>query len=51
MFRVRETNPFGAVEGADGEHLTVDGRSVYRWEIDEALKLAGTRSSSPAPYT
>lgn len=36
---------------ADGEHPTVDGRSVYQWEIDEALKLAGTRSSSPAPYT
>ena len=38
--RVIEANAFGDLL----PNLTVDGRSVYRWEIDEALKLAGTRS-------
>lgn len=45
--RVIEANAFGDLL----PNLTLDGRSVYRWELDEALKLTGTRSSSPAPNT
>jgi len=48
--RVIEANAFGDLL----PNLTSEGRSVYRWEIDEALRLftsVGTRSSSPAPNT
>ncbi|MCC6333706.1 MAG: STM4014 family protein [Myxococcales bacterium] len=45
--RVIEANAFGDLL----PNLTQEGRSVYRWEIDEALKWTGTRSNSPAPNT
>ncbi|MFZ5445375.1 MAG: STM4014 family protein [Myxococcota bacterium] len=45
--RVIEANAFGDLL----PNLTLDGRSVYRWELDEAVKRSGTRSSSPAPNT
>ncbi len=48
--RVIEANAFGDLL----PNLTLDGRSVYRWEIDEAVKRltsVGMRSSSPAPNT
>jgi hypothetical protein len=48
--RVIEANAFGDLL----PNLLSDGRSVYRWEIDEAVRLptsVGMRSSRPAPKT
>jgi len=47
--RVIEANAFGDLL----PNLTLDGKSVYRWEIDAAVaaQSAGTRSSKPAPKT
>ncbi len=45
--RVIEANAFGDLI----PNLTVDGLSAYGWEIREALRSAGIRSSKPAPKT
>jgi hypothetical protein len=43
--RVIELNAFGDLL----PNLTLDGLSVYRWEIREALQSVGIRSKSPSP--
>lgn len=45
--RVIEANAFGDLL----PNLTLDGLSVYGWEIREALRSVGMRSSRPAPNT